>query len=249
MNVEDFYSRLDLPDSSLLDKRIFKRMVIDHGQLTPADKKTLSEDIKGVKWKYTLKASTVQVLPYEDPEREYLEVAVVEAVLNRRRKTPRIAEMLQRAIPYPVLLVLVEGLGVCISVAHKRFNLAEKGSIVADGFLRTTWIDEPTEVDEAFFEALALTNLPQVDFHALYGGMVSAVLTRCASEVTEAWTPGVGVSESVRRARLDEYHAVQREMESLRKALRVEHRFAEKVELNTRIKDLEARLERTRASL
>ncbi len=45
--------------------------------------------------------------------------AVIEAALSSRRRSPRIAEMIQRAIPYPVLLVMVEGSGYCVSVAHK----------------------------------------------------------------------------------------------------------------------------------
>ncbi len=109
--VDDFYAQLGFPDACLLDRRIFKRMVLEHGELTASDKRTLSEDVGKLTWKYTLKASTVQVLPYEDDEREYLEVAVVETELSSRRRATRIAEMIQRAIPYPVLLVMVEGNG------------------------------------------------------------------------------------------------------------------------------------------
>ena len=69
-NLNAFYDRLGLPEVSLLDKRIYKRMVLEHGDLTTADKKTLSEDVTKLTWKYTLKADTVQVLPFEDAERE-----------------------------------------------------------------------------------------------------------------------------------------------------------------------------------
>lgn len=250
MSTESFYDQLGLPEASLLDKRIFKRMVLEHGQLTSADKKTLSDDVSKLTWKYTLKASTVQVLPYEDAEREYLEVAIVEAVLSSRSQAPRIAEMIQRAIPYPVLLVMVEGSGFCVSVAHKRFSLAEKSSIVAEGFLCSPWIEQPrSEVNEAFCKALALRNLSQVDFYCLYGGMVSAVLARSCAELTGTFVLDVGRPEQDRKRRLEQCQDMEREIGSLRVAIPKENQFAEQVELNTRIKKIETRLARIAADL
>ena len=245
-----FYEHLEFPKASLLNKRIFKRMVLEHGELTSADKKTLSEDVDRLTWKYTLKADTVQVLPYEDAEREYLEVAIVEAALNSRSRASRVAEMIQRAIPYPVLLVMVEGSGYCVSVAHKRFSLAEKGSIVAEGFLSSPWSDEKLlEIDEAFYDALALRNLSQVDFFALYRSMVQAVLARSCAELTGRFVLDAGRPEADRRKRLEQCHTMEREISSLRLAIPKENTFAEKVELNTRIKELEVRLARTKADL
>jgi len=249
-NNDAFYERLGFPAASLLDKRIFKRMVLEHGQLTSADKKTLSEDADRLTWKYTLKVDTVQVLPYKDAEREYLEVAVVEAVLSSRRRSPRIAEMIQRAIPYPVLLVMVEGNSFCVSVAHKRFSLAEKGSIVAEGLLSSPWSEEqPQEIDEAFYDALALRNLSQVDFYALYRGMVQAVLARSCAELTGRFVLDAGRPEADRRQRLEQCHTMEREISSLRVAIGKQNRFAEQVELNTQLKELENRLARTKAEL
>ena len=200
MSADAFYDHLGLPQASLLDKRIYKRMVLEHGQLTSADKRTLSDDVDKLTWKYTLKSGTVQVLPYEDDEREYLEVAVVEVVLSRRRRAARIAEITQRAIPYPVLLVMVEGAGLCVSVAHKRFSQAEKGSIVAEDLLRSPWIEAPlSDLDRAFCDALAMNRLSQADFYALYRDIVRAVLARMCAELTGSFALDVGQHRAGRR--------------------------------------------------
>ncbi len=249
-DINAFYDWLGFPEASLLDKRIYKRMVLEHGQLTATDKKTLSEDVTKLTWKYALKAGTVQVLPYEHAEREYLEVAIVEAMLSSRKRAPRIAEMIQRAIPYPVLLVMVEGSGVCVSVALKRFSLAEKGSIVAEDFLSSPWCGgPPTEIDEAFYNALSLRNLSQVDFYALYRSMVQAVLAQACAELTGRFVLDTGGSHTDRRRRLEQCHEMKREIGTLRAAIGQQDRFAEQVELNTQIKDLETRLARTKAEL
>ena len=248
--ADAFYTQLGFPDACLLDRRIFKRMLLEHGELTASDKRTLSEEVGKITWKYTLKASTVQVLPYEDDDREYLEVAVVEVVISNRSRANRIAEMIQRAIPYPVLLVMIEGNGLCVSVAHKRFSQAEKGSIVAEDFLRSPWI-EPTlsDLDRAFCNTLSMGRLSQVDFYAFYCDIVRAVLARMCAELTGTFALDAGKPEQDRRQRLDQCHQMDREISSLRAAISKEQRFAEKVELNTRIKELEARLTQTKAEL
>jgi len=249
-SIDAFYDRLGFPETGLFDKRIYKRMLLDHGELTAADKRTLSEDVFRLTWKYALKADTVQVLPYEDAEREYLEVAVVEANLSSRKRAPRIAEMIQRAIPYPVLLVMIDEAGICVSVAHKRFSLAQKGSIVAEDFLSAPWCGAPpTEIDEAFFEALSLRKLSQVDFYALYQSLVQAVLARACAELTGRFVLGAVGSEVDRRRRLDQCHEMQREIVGLRAAIDKQDRFAEQVDLNTRIKELETRLVEAKVTL
>ncbi|MBN4049499.1 DUF4391 domain-containing protein [bacterium AH-315-N03] len=248
--VEVFYEHLGLPEASRLNKRIFKKTLREHGQLTSADKKTLSEDVSRLTWKYTLKASTVQVLPYEDTEREYLEVAIIEVALSSRKRAPRIHEMIHRAIPYPVLLVLAEGDDFCVSVAHKRFSRAEKGSIVAEAVLASPWIEQPlADLDRALCHALALKHLSQVDFYALYGGMVNAVLARSCAVLTGSFVLDAGHPQEDRRRRLEHCHELRREISGHRAAIHEANQFAERVELNTRIKELEAGLARAKADL
>lgn len=250
MSLASFYSSLGLPEACLLDKRIFKRMVLEHGELTATDKRTLSEDVNGLIWKYTLKADTVQVLPYQDDEREYLEVAIIEVTLSDRRRASRIGEMIQRAIPYPVLLVMVKGTDFCVSVASKRFSRAEKGRIVAEDHLFSPWVTQPVSgFDLEFCEALSLSRLSHVDFRALYNDMVRAVLARTCAELTGEFALQPENSTADRRKRLEQCHAIAREIASLRVAIHQEAPFAEKVELNTQIKQLGRQLDQAKADL
>ena len=250
MSLEVFYGQLGFPDASKLDRRVYKRLILEHGQLTSTDKKSLSKDVRRITWKYTLKASTVQVLPYEDSERAYLEVAVVEVVLSSRSRAARLSEMIQRAIPYPVLLVMAEGSSLCVSVAHKRFSRAEKGSVVAEDFLLSPWIGQAlSQVDESFCEELALRSLSQVDFYALYQNMVGAVLARNCAELTGTFVLDVAEGAQSRRRRLEQCLEMERAISSLRGAVQPAIQFARKVELNTRIKELEARLAEKKAGL
>jgi len=250
-NINAFYDRLGFPETSLLDKRIYKRMVLEHGDLTAADKKTLSEDVTKLTWKYALKADTVQVLPYEDAEREYLEVAVVEAMLSSRKRAPRIAEMIQRAIPYPVLLVMVEGSGGCVSVAHKRFSLAEKGSIVAEDFLLSPWLalDNPVPNESAFLGSLNLKGLPQSDFLGLYCAFAERTLAFACADISGCFELKPEKTEKIRRAQLERCRTLEREIVELKAGIHKETKYAAQVELNAKVKQVEAELAEEAARL
>jgi len=245
-----FSNCLELPRSCTVDRPIFKQTLHQYGELTSADKKALSQDVGKLTWRYSLKPQTVQVPPYEDAEREYLEVAVVEVVLSSRKRAARIAEVVQRAIPYPLLLVLGDPNGFSVNVAHKRLSRAEAGRTVAFDFTQTPWIEEPlSDINRFFCNAVALSRLSQIDFYALYQGYVEAVLARLCAEQTGHFRLDSERAKANRRARLDRCYELERQIKATRAALHAENRFAEKVGLNAKIKSLDASLAEARASL
>jgi hypothetical protein len=75
--IDAFLEKLNIPDACFLDKPVFKKMFQDHVDLDAIDKKALSEDIDKIRWLYTLKPDTINIAPFQDDEREYLEVAIL----------------------------------------------------------------------------------------------------------------------------------------------------------------------------
>ena len=169
---------MGLPQSAYLGKRIYKKLFQEYAKLGVTDKKALREDVESVIWEYTLKPSTVPIKPFSDEKHEYLEIAIIQVNLTSRKRADRLAEIIHRAIPYPIGLILVEGSGFRMSLATKRFSQAEKGAIVADEFFATQWMDLGAlkEHEESFLKSLAIASLPSTDFKALYDGLVSRVV-------------------------------------------------------------------------
>ena len=73
--------------------------------LDAADKASLKDDIDKIRWLYTLKPSTINIAPYSDNERDYPEVAVLHFDLSGINRIKRIAQFVNRAIPYPLILL------------------------------------------------------------------------------------------------------------------------------------------------
>src|SRR5262249_17221838 len=124
-----------------------------------------------------LKPATIRIPSYEDDRREYLEVALLQVNLHTPQRIGRIAEVIQRAIPYPLIVAFSWETKCALSVAQKRFSQAERGAIVAEDIRTTRWIDlaAPSALEEEFLCSLAVPTLPHTNFYAFY----SAIMDRC----------------------------------------------------------------------
>ena len=239
------YAAMSMPDSCQLGKRIYKKLFIENGVLTAADKRAFTDDIDTIMWEYTLKPSTLPVKGYEDEEREYQEVAVIQVNLKSDRRTRRICEVIHRTIPYPTFLVFASPPRMAISVAQKRFSRAEHGAIVAEDIRLTPWIDGDASdpIHRQFIESLALPSLPQTDFLALYSGLVDRVAALEAARLTGEYRLGSSPQQAKERLdRLSDCRSIEKEIAELRAALKKETHFNRQLELNTRIKAFESQL-------
>lgn len=236
--VDRLYEALSLPERSYLGKRVYKRFFHEHAKLGATDRKAFSEDIDTIIWQYTLKPSTVPILSYQDGSIEYLEVAVIQINLKTQRRTARIIEIVHRIIPYPIVLVFVFDSLILVSLANKRLSRAEHDAIVAEDFTDTGWIDlsDTTSVEEQFLESVTFRRLPATDFFVYYTALFDRVVALNAAQISDRFV--VDAMDS-KKEHLKRYNELGRQIIELRTAIRKESAFNRKVELNSKIKELE----------
>ena len=244
MTPHDLYDAFAFPPSCALGKRVYKKLFFDNGDLTTADKRALSDAVTAITWRYTLKASTLPVQTFHDNDREYDEIAVVEMTLSDRRPASRLVEVVHRTIPYPLLLVIADGAGVQLSAAPKRFSRTERNRIVVESFETTPWLDgqERNSLELGFLQSIRIDRLPHTHFLSLYEGWAQRIVALACAELSQTFDLAPDRPFIVRRARLDACRALERDIRSLRSAVRVETSFARQVELNTEIKKFETTL-------
>src|SRR5690606_20249603 len=122
----------------------------DNAPMNAADRAVFREDIDVITWSYTLKPNTVAIPPHDDGVHEYVEIAVLHVILNRPGRVSRLAEIIHRAIPYPLILVFEydptadEGGSSAtewaISVAPKRVSQSGTEALVVQEVLMTPWL-------------------------------------------------------------------------------------------------------------
>ena len=244
-NQRSIYDYMAIPDSCHLGKRIYKKLFHENAKLGATDKKAFREDIETITWEYTLKPSTIPIRSYSDEEQEYLEIAIIQVNLKTQHRTGRIAEIIHRAIPYPLVVVFAYESSFLLSLATKRFSQAERGAIVADDLFATDWMDlaSMAPVQEAFLNSMAGSSFPPTDFRAFYYALVDRVIALdCATRTGRFVLDTAADRSETRRREL----AACRDLESLiteeRTALKKETQFNRQVEHNVQIKQLEKEL-------
>ncbi|WP_424982076.1 DUF4391 domain-containing protein [Maritalea sp. S77] len=229
---------LEIPENCWLDKPLFKKLFLDHGELDATEKKALSEDVERIRWRYTLKPDTINLAPYADDQREYLEVAVLTVELADAKRINRLAGLIHRAIPYPLIIVFECDGKLAFSVAEKRINQADKSRLVIEDRWLTGWIDlsDPSTAQETFLSSIGLSRLPSTNFYALYQAFVAQVIALIAAERTGTFAPATVAVARHHAETLQEINTLDREIAELRAKLKKETQMSGKILLNSEIK-------------
>jgi hypothetical protein len=237
--ADDVIGALDLPAASRLDQRIPKKLLLENGAPTAADKRHIAEGIEEILWIAALKPAVAGAAVFRDEAREYLEIAFLRLSLRVDAKTARLVELVHRAIPYPVLLITDAAEAVMLSAAHKRWSQGEAGKTVLDGELVSVSLAELDPAhSKAFCDALGLSRQPRASLFALYQGWIDALHALSAARLTGVFNPAV--DRASRREALQECARLDAEIARLRAAAAKEKQMSRRVSINLELKKMEA---------
>jgi len=265
-----FINALALPASCRVDQRVPKKMLIENGAPTAADKRLINDRIEEIQWLAALKPNTIGVPAYSDDVREYLEIAVLCITLRgepmNAANLARLVELVHRAVPYPVLLLLDAPQGLSVSLAHKRWSQNEAGKVVLDGDVITTALDldvsealvavsaDPAATAQpivaAFMQAIALRLQPQANLMDLYQGWMACLLTLKVARYTGTFKHEIGLQPILnKRKQLQTIERLTADVTSLRSQAAKARQLAQQVELNLALQRVQAQLTQARSQL
>ena len=240
---------LCLPADARVDQRVPKKLLVENGAPTAADKRQINDGIEELLWLAALKPATIGVPAYRDDTREYLEIAVLALTLRAGAKAPRLTELIHRAIPYPVFLIQAQPTGLTLSLSHLRWSQGQSGQTVLDGPLVTAALEAEAPVTNNFLASLNITSQPRQQLHALYQGWMERFEAHAAARLTGQFTPATDAAAAERRrTALAEHESLSREISSLRARAVKEAQLNRRVELNLEVKRLEVSLTKTLAN-
>jgi len=252
MNAGVILTALNLPANSWLDRRVPKKLLLENGAPTAADKRHISEGIEEFVWMATLKPKTISVSEYRDEEREYVEIAVLRLVLRSKARKMRLLELVHRAVPYPLILIAEQSGQIGISAAHKRWAQNQAGKTVLDGEIVSVECDgvKDAEYFPTFLAALALGQQTHANLYALYQSWIDVLLALKATHVTGVFQLVADAAQAaVRRDALRECAHLDAEIARLRVLAGREKQMPRQVELNMQIKRMEAVLSEAKKKL
>jgi hypothetical protein len=234
---------LELPPDARIDQRIPKKLLLEHGAITAADKHQINDSIEEIQWLAVLKPATIGIPVFRDEVREYLEISILSLTLRAGVGAARITELTHRAIPYPVFLIQRQDQQTTLSLAHLRWSQGQTGQTVLDGPLNSVPLDAEAPFSGDLLASLSLSKQPRHHLYALYQGWIECLEAHMAAQHSGGFTPADSPATAERRRiALREHRRLTEEIVSLRARAAKEKQLNRRVELNLQIKQLECRL-------
>ena len=233
-----FYEKLNLPNKCLIDSKIDKKLILEYAELLSSDKKIITNDVKRIVLKYSLKPDTINILPYKSSDRDYLEIEIIEVHLNTVLRIKRIAEIIMRSIPYPIILVLKNDSKIQLITGDIRKNLNDSSKIIIDDFVFTEWIDlnNLNQFDRKLFSDLNIDKMNLSNYYLLYKDITSKLdiynFCKIKNEI-------VNISSNIDiRGKYNRIKEINITIQSLQKQINKESSMSERVEVSIQINKL-----------
>lgn len=243
MTAAAVIAAMALPADARVDQRVPKKLLVENGAPTAADKRQINDGIEELLWVAALKPANLGVSIFRDETREYLEIAVLTLALRPGARAPRLTELVHRAIPYPVFLIQSNPDDLGLSLSHLRWSQGQSGQTVLDGSLVTVTVDVAIPATDAFLASLAVASQPRQHLHSLYQGWIERCEAYATARLSGQFTPATDARAAERRrAALAEHRRLAREITALRAQAARETQLNRRVELNLELKRREFRL-------
>lgn len=252
--IEDI---LEVPNNCIVDAAIPKKEVFEAANLNNKDKRIFTDLIKQIKWCYNFTEDNVRVDKFIDEERRYEEVELININLKYDNvhkidigkfkeddKIDRIADIVMRFIPYPIILTIQYENELKFYTAHIRESKADFDKIVIDGkILSTNWmnLDKLSDIEEDFITKIQFDNLDRTDFYSFYNSYFEAVVQHDGA-MTAGGTVNLSVEE-IKRI-YEEISILDLKIKEIEKKISQEDNFNVKMELNIKAHGLKQEKEK-----
>jgi hypothetical protein len=150
---------LKWPPASVFSIKMTKKVLKDALKEAKMDvKQDILDSIEKMIWTGSLKPQHLQIPAFINEEFCYDEVVYVEVELREKAAADRVARLLQKAIPYPLVLGFTYNEEFCFQLAEKSINQGQKNKrvITQKKFYFSEWMDAENLTDQ---QKIYLANL------------------------------------------------------------------------------------------
>lgn len=175
MNYLEYFN---VTKESILENSISKNSFYSNGNLKKSDKELFVNGIEKIIWQYSLKEESEGFRSYTNDNIEYDEIEVIRVILKEDCRYKKIAEIIQKTIPYPMIIIFELGNKVLFNTAFKRINKNDDNKNIAEEFNYTNWIDiaNPNNKEIKFLKSLNIKNVMVNDFYKLYEEITNKII-------------------------------------------------------------------------
>jgi hypothetical protein len=229
-------------------RRVPKASLSDHAP-TAADRRLIEKALARLDWVAGLTPANIGV-PAGEAEGLSIDTINLLSAITRGPMPPRLAEIIHRSIPKPVILIHADegGDAASLSLAPKRAAEREAGRVVTIEVHDTGPL---SNADSAFAATLSLSTLPTRDLAALYAGLIERVEALAAARIAARPFRLAASAEKALawRDAIRDYRRINAVIAAMSVAINKQKQLARRVEAGEIVRQHKLRLEQFRKLL
>ncbi|MES2960812.1 MAG: DUF4391 domain-containing protein [Pseudomonadota bacterium] len=243
--IQVILNALAIPTFCKLERPVFKKFFLESNNLDASDKKIIRDDVKKITWLYALKPSNINIPKYEDGVVDYSEIAILQIDLLSENKAKKLNNILNKAIPYPLVALFAFDDKCAIGLANKRINQIDKSKSLIEKEWLTRFFekDKMGEIEQDFLQDCSIKNLSSLNFYKLYQDLVAKVAALGLAEKTGIYLVTNFLKSEAGINSLREMQEIEQKILNLRNSLSKETQFNRKLELNVEIKNCQSAID------
>lgn len=264
--MEQLNNILQLPENCLLNKKITKAFFKRNFPLTLTERKLLDDAncILQMELVASIKHQNSNIPLYKDAEYIFEEIEIITVQLGEElseKNTSKVIDLIQKYIPYPILLVVYNATQYLFNTTSKRINLNDTDKRTIESSLTTNVISNNTVISneernlhtlnvistkekshQLFLQQMAFEKLDKQNLKTCYQSFESNIASLQAVEFTGSFKP-----RQIERAKADvekmtEIKSLENEILLLRSKAAKEAQLNIQVEINNRVLTIQRKL-------
>ncbi|MCO5948084.1 DUF4391 domain-containing protein [Mucilaginibacter flavidus] len=245
---------LQLPERCLLNKKITKAFFKRNFDLTSAERSLLDDYnvIEAINWVATISPANSNIIAWKDEQYIYEEVQVITVqttVDDFVRNKQKIAELIQKYIPYPIILCIYNDQAFVFNTFDKKINQNDSSRRTIDKRYFSEDISQstPTKNQQDFLNSINFTNLDKTNLQTYYNAYTQRIISLQVASLSGVYIPRTHNRTQEDLKRLERIEELKKEIISLQNRAKKETQLNQRVQLNVAINDKRKEIERLTA--
>jgi hypothetical protein len=209
-------------------------------ELSSVEKKVLNNIIQSIDWTASIKPSNSNIPEYKDENYVFEEIQFILCNLNEDtlfENSDKCVSLLQKYIPYQIVLIVEDDNGFILNTCDKRINLNDKSKRTIERQISTPVISKlyKNEVTSSFLDSLDFITQDKISLQRLYKGYINSIIQLQSSLVTGSFNKRTGTRTEEDLNLLESMNMIEKEVIRLTNQLKKETQMSSKVSLNMEI--------------
>ncbi|MGO4904853.1 DUF4391 domain-containing protein [Flavobacterium sp. W20_MBD1_R3] len=230
---------LNIPERAIVSKKISKAFFIRNFELSSADKKILNEIVM-MDWLASIKPSNSNITTVQNETYIFEEIQVMTCTLSGnliKGTIDRVANLFQKHIPYPIVLMIENADEFVLNVCDKKINQNDKSKRTIEAFINSPNVSKlyKNELVGAFFEGLDFAILDKTNLETTYKSYASAIVQFQTAMVTGTFNKRSSIRTDDDLKHLETIQRIEKEILTLSNQIKKESQLNTRVSLNIQI--------------